>query len=59
MLANGNLVLGATVAASRLTITGGDAEVTDSANGVILKSPNGTRYRITVDDTGTLITTPI
>ena len=37
----------------------GDVEVTESANGVILKSPNGTRYRITVDDSGNLTTTSL
>ena len=46
------------------TLTGGtnvngDVEVTESANGVILKSPNGTRYRITVDDSGNLTTTSL
>ena len=28
-------------------------------DGIVLKSPNGTRYKITVDDTGTLTTTAI
>ena len=36
-----------------------DVEVTDSASGVILKSPNGTRYRITVDNSGNLTTTTV
>ena len=36
--------------------TAGDIEVTDSAKGVILKSPGGTRYRITVADDGSLST---
>lgn len=40
--------------ASKLTITGGDAEITASANGIILKSPDGTRYRVTVANGGTL-----
>jgi hypothetical protein len=34
-----------------------DIEITDFNKGVILTSPNGSRYRITVDDSGTLITT--
>lgn len=59
MLVNGNLALGATTAASRLTITGGDAEVTDSASGMILKSPDGTRYRIKVANGGTLTVTAV
>ena len=29
-----------------------DIEITSSTNGIILRSPNGTRYRITIDDEG-------
>ena len=36
-----------------------DIEITDFNKGVILTSPNGSRYIITVDDSGTLITTLI
>lgn len=36
-----------------------DVEVTDSDNGVILKSPDGTRYRITVENNGDLTTTSL
>ncbi len=39
---------------SKIITTPYDIEVSDSAKGVILNSPNGTRYRITVDDDGTL-----
>lgn len=31
-----------------------DIEVTDSSKGIILKSPNGTRWRLTIDDDGLL-----
>ena len=36
-------------------------EVTDDSGqtGLVLKSPNGTRYKITVDDTGTLTATAL
>lgn len=37
-----------------LLTTDGDLEVTDPTKGVILRSPNGTRYRLTVADDGTL-----
>lgn len=37
----------------------GDIETTTAATGVILKSPNGTRYRLTVADNGTLTTTAV
>jgi hypothetical protein len=50
----GNVGIGTTSPASKLTVTGGDIEVTDSASGIILKSPNGTRYRVTISDLGVL-----
>jgi hypothetical protein len=52
----GNVGIGTTSPASKLTVTGGDIEVTDSASGIILKSPNGTRYRVTISDLGILST---
>ena len=36
-----------------------DIEITDSSAGVILTSPDGTRYLITVDNAGTLSTTAL
>jgi len=36
-----------------------DYEVTDSTKGVIMKSPNGSRWRLTIDDSGSLIRTII
>ena len=38
---------------------GGEYEVTDSAKGVILRSPNGTRWRVQVNNLGVLTTTSI
>ena len=32
-----------------------DIEITDSTKGIILNSPSGNRYRITVDDDGEFI----
>ncbi len=37
----------------------GDFEVTRPDAGLILKSPNGTRYRVTIGDNGTLTTTAL
>jgi len=34
------------------TVTAADIEVTDSAKGIVLRSANGSRWRITVDDAG-------
>lgn len=42
-----------------LEVTADDVEITNATKGVILKSANGTRYRITVDNDGTLITTEV
>jgi len=36
-----------------------DIEITDNIKGLILKSSNGTRWRITIDDSGNLITTSL
>jgi hypothetical protein len=37
--------------------TPAEVEMTTAATGVILKSPNGTRYRVTVDNAGALVVT--
>lgn len=50
----GNTGIGNTSPASKLTVTGGDAEVDTVGKGFILKSPDGTRYRITVANGGAL-----
>jgi uncharacterized membrane protein len=55
----GSVGIGTSSPASKLTVTGGDAEVTGSDKGLILESPNGTRYRIKVDNSGNLTTTAV
>jgi hypothetical protein len=55
----GNVGIGTATPTSKLEVDNGDVEVVDSANGVILRSPNGTRYRITIDNAGNLTTTPL
>lgn len=42
-----------------LVNSNGDIEITDSTKGVILKSPNSTRWRVTIDNTGALVTTSL
>lgn len=37
----------------------GDIELMDPSKGVILRSPNGTRWRVTVDNSGTLVRTSL
>jgi|MEHZ01.5.fsa_nt_MEHZ011543813.1_4 hypothetical protein len=51
---DGNVGIGTTNPASKLEVDGGDIEVDDSASGLILKSPDGTRYRVTVANGGAL-----
>jgi len=50
----GNVGIGTASPASKLEVDGGDIEVDDSASGLILRSPDGTRYRVTVANGGTL-----
>lgn len=47
--------LSAVTAVGNRTTT--DIEITDYTKGVILRSPDNTRWRITVDNSGSLITT--
>ncbi len=37
----------------------GDVEITDTTKGIIMKSPNGTRYRITINDAGDFVKTAL
>lgn len=57
LLANGQLSVGTTAPSfteGRVYVAGGDVEVSDAGLGIILSSPNGTRYRISVADGGLL-----
>lgn len=56
---SGNVGIGVTTPASKLEVDGGDIEIDDSASGLILRSPNGTRYRVQVDNSGNLTTTAV
>lgn len=56
----GNVGVGTTNATSKLTVCNGDISVgVSTAHGVILTSPNGTQYRLIVDDSGTLSTVAV
>jgi len=46
------------VNAAKVTASG-DVEVTDLTKGIILKSPNGTRYRVTINDAGDFVKTAL
>ena len=56
---SGNVGIGTNIPASKLEVDGGDIEIDDSASGLILRSPNGTRYRVQVDNSGNLTTTAV
>ena len=59
LASNGNHGIGTQAPASRLSVAGGDIEVVDSASGIILKSPDGTRWRVTISNAGGLSATSI
>jgi hypothetical protein len=56
IISGGNVGIGTINPASKLTVTSGDIEVSTIASGLILKSPDGTRYRITVPNGGASLT---
>ena len=56
ILENGSVGIGITSPGSKLDVSGGDIETSTASKGLILKSPNGTRYRVTVDNSGNLST---
>jgi hypothetical protein len=51
-----NVGVGINSPPSKLTVASGDIEVSTAASGLILKSPDGTRYRITVPNGGASLT---
>jgi hypothetical protein len=48
-----------TATAGNITATAGDFEAVSNSSGIILKSPDGTRWRVQVDNDGALTTTEI
>ena len=53
-----NVGIGTDFPISKLTVVNGDISVgINTSHGLILTSPNGTRYRLTVSNTGVLSTT--
>lgn len=54
-----NIGIGTPTPTSKLTLTGGDIYITDIGSGVISKSPDGTCWRTTVDNSGNTVNTSI
>jgi hypothetical protein len=50
----GEVAIGGTTPLSKLQVTNGDVEVDTSGRGLILKSPDGSRWRISVTNLGQL-----
>ena len=55
----GNLGVGNFNPTSKVTVTGGDVNITDIGSGIIMKSPNGQCWRVTIGNTGTFSSTQI
>ncbi len=55
----GNIGIGSGNTNSKITVTGGDVNILDIGSGVIMKSPNGQCWRVTIDNSGNLVRTSI
>lgn len=56
---NVGIATGVTAPTTRLQVAGGDAYMSDAGSGVILKSPGGTCYKLTVTNGGVATTTSL
>lgn len=56
---NGNVGVGIDTPTSKLQVNAGDIELGTVGTGVIIASPNGTRWRITISNTGSLTATSL
>ncbi len=56
---NGNVGVGSSVPGARLHVQGGDVYVGSTGSGVILRSPNGSCFRVTVSNAGALATAAV
>ncbi len=55
----GNIGIGVKFPKSKLHITNGDVFIDDTSKGIIMKSPNGSCWRVRVDDSGNFSSTNI
>jgi hypothetical protein len=55
----GNVGIGNSDPKAKLEVKDGDVYVNDPTKGIILKSPNGSCWRVTIDNTGNFVRTAI
>ena len=56
---SGNLGIGTKNPKSKVEVQNGDVYINNAANGIILKSPNGQCWRVTIDNEGNFVKTAI
>ena len=56
---NGNVGIGTQNPVAKLQVTDGDVYIENPNKGIILKSPSGNCYRVTIDDAGNFVRTAI
>lgn len=56
---NGNVGIGTSILSNKVNISGDLRVGVDTSQGLIMTSPNGTRYRLIVDDSGNLNTSAV
>lgn len=56
---NGNVGIGTRNPVAKLQVTSGDIYVEDPSKGIILRSPSGNCFRVTIDDGGNFVRTAI
>ena len=56
---NGNLGVGESNPRTKVHVTNGDIYIDDTTSGIIMKSPNNNCWRVTIDNTGAMVSTPL